>query len=205
MTQTLFTNISIFDGSGKKSYRGEGSGPGQPHQEGGQGQEAHRAERCGRGGRRRRNAHAGPRQRSLPHRLFGRGDVPLLPRRYAARGEHADHDAARPDPVRPRLHRPGLRRDRQDPHGHRDPQRGQRRSDRGAAHPRRVARAHGHRRPRRCAPAPHVPRGILDHLRRRGAVPPGPRGCSAAKASTSSRSCRRATSSFTPTAGATRP
>ena len=31
---------------------------------------------------------------------------------------------------------PGLRRDGQDPHGHRDPERRQRRSDRGATHPR---------------------------------------------------------------------
>ena len=104
---------------------GRGSGPGQPHQEGGQGQKADRTERRGGGRRRRGDAHARPHQRSLPHRLFRGGDEPLLARRHAARGEHAHHHAPCPHPVRPRLHRPGLRRDGQGPHGHRDPQRDQ--------------------------------------------------------------------------------
>ena len=166
MTQTLFTNISIFDGSGKKSYRGEVLVQGNRIKKVVKGKkriERNGAEVVDGGGATlmpgliNGHSHIGYSEEGTS--LYSLGDTPpeentLITMRHAQilydHGFTALVCAATGKTRMDIVTRNEINAGRME----------------GPSRPRGLARADGHRRPRRRAPAPHVSRGVLDHLRR---------------------------------------
>ena len=145
MTAQLFTNVMVFDATGRSSFPGEVLIEGNRIRKVAEG--GNQIARDGRQ-RDRRPGHdpdAGHDRGALPHHLHRRRE-PGRARRAAARGAHARHDAQCQAAVRPWLHQRLLRRVGQATARRGDPQRDQRRAHTRAADPRGEPRDHG--RPR---------------------------------------------------------
>ena len=167
MSNVLFTNVRIFDGTGDQPYTGEVLVQGNRIRRVGRGSRSPPTAGVDRHRRRRRHADAG----------HGRGAHAFLLERPAEPGRHPAHAARGAHPVvrahRQALPRHGLdlvrgRGDRQAAPRRRHPQRDRIRPDPGPALPRRQPGDHGAGRPgRRDAAAPAVSRVQLRRDRQR--------------------------------------